>query len=75
MTSARILLADDHQMLVDALKNILEPRYEVVGTVGDGRALLEAADRLQPDIIVLDIAMPQLDGFEAGKKLKHTLPT
>ncbi|MGB7729349.1 MAG: response regulator transcription factor [Candidatus Acidiferrum sp.] len=67
-------MADDHQMLVDALKNILEPRYEVVGTVGDGRALLEAADRLQPDIIVLDIAMPQLDGFEAGKKLKHTLP-
>jgi|SRR5450432_920599 DNA-binding NarL/FixJ family response regulator len=74
MRRPRVLLADDHQMLVDALKGIVEPRCEVVGTVGDGRALLEAAERLQPDIVVLDIGMPQLNGLEAGRKLKHTLP-
>ena len=52
----RVLLADDHRLLADALKSILEPKYEVVGTVGDGRALLEAAEKLRPDVIVVDIA-------------------
>jgi DNA-binding NarL/FixJ family response regulator len=61
-------------MLVDALKRILEPRYEVVGTAKDGRALLEAAEKLQPEIIVLDIAMPQLNGLDAARQLKRTLP-
>ena len=70
----RVLLADDHRMLVDALKGILEPRCEVVGAVGDGRALLEAAAKLQPDIIVLDIAMPRLNGLDAARHLKRTLP-
>jgi DNA-binding NarL/FixJ family response regulator len=70
----RVLLADDHQMLADALRRVLEPRCEVVGAVGDGRALLEAAERLQPDIVVLDIAMPRLNGFDAGRKLKQSLP-
>lgn len=74
MRRPRVLLADDHQMLADALKRVLEPGCEVVGTVGDGRALLEAADRLQPDIVVLDIAMPHLNGFDAGRRLKQTLP-
>jgi DNA-binding NarL/FixJ family response regulator len=74
MTRPRVLLADDHQMLADALRGVVEPRCEVVGTVSDGRALLEAADRLQPDIVVLDIGMPLLNGFDAGRKLKHTLP-
>jgi DNA-binding NarL/FixJ family response regulator len=74
MRRPRVLLADDHQMLADALRGVIEPRCEVVGTVGDGRALLEAADRLQPDIVVLDIGMPHLNGFDAGRKLKHTLP-
>src|ERR1700744_1600876 len=74
MKRPRVLLADDHLMLADALRKVIEPRCEVVGTVGDGRALLEAADRLRPDIIVLDIGMPHLNGFDAGKKLKHTLP-
>jgi DNA-binding NarL/FixJ family response regulator len=73
MKHPRVLVADDHQMLADALRGIIEPRCEVVGTVGDGRALLEAAQRLQPDIVVLDIAMPHLNGFDAGRKLKHTL--
>jgi CheY-like chemotaxis protein len=55
MTRLRVLLADDHQMLADALKGVLEPRCEVVDTVRDGRALLEAAAKLHPDIVVLDI--------------------
>jgi DNA-binding NarL/FixJ family response regulator len=70
----RVLLADDHQMLADALKSVLEPRCEVVGTVGDGRALLEAAAKLQPDIVVLDIAMPELNGLDAARQLRRTLP-
>jgi len=70
----RVLLADDHQMLVDALKGILEPRCEVVGMVSDGRELLRAAPKLQPDIIVLDIAMPQLNGLDAARHLKPTMP-
>jgi DNA-binding NarL/FixJ family response regulator len=74
MKRPRVLLADDHLMLADALRKVIEPRCEVVGTVADGRALLEAADRLRPDIVVLDIGMPHLNGFDAGKKLKHTLP-
>jgi DNA-binding NarL/FixJ family response regulator len=75
-TSARprVLVADDHQMLVDALKRVLEPRCEVVGTVSDGRELLKAAARLQPDIIVLDIAMPQMNGLDAARHLKPAMP-
>jgi DNA-binding NarL/FixJ family response regulator len=61
-------------MLVDALKGILEPRCDVVGTVGDGRALLEVAAKLQPDIIVLDIAMPRLNGLDAARHLMRTMP-
>lgn len=74
MKRPRVLLADDHQMLADALRGVIEPRCEVVGVVSDGRALLEAADKLQPEIIVLDIGMPQLNGIDAGRKLKQNLP-
>jgi DNA-binding NarL/FixJ family response regulator len=70
----RILLADDHQMLLDALKGVLEPRCEVVGMVSDGRELLKAAAKLRPDIIVLDIAMPQLNGLDAARHLKPGMP-
>jgi DNA-binding NarL/FixJ family response regulator len=70
----RVLLADDHQMLADALKGVLEPRFEVVGTVGDGRSLVEAATKLQPDLVVVDIAMPQLNGLDAARQLKETFP-
>ncbi len=69
-----VLLADDHRMLLDALKKILEPRYEVVGTVGNGRALLALAVKLRPDIIVLDIAMPELNGLDAARRLKQIMP-
>ena len=74
MKRTRVLLADDHQMLADALKCVLEPGCEVVGTVSDGRALLEVAPRLLPDIIVLDIAMPQLNGLDAARQLKNFMP-
>jgi DNA-binding NarL/FixJ family response regulator len=74
MRRPRVLLADDHQMLVDALKSVLEPRCEVVGTVNNGRALLEAAPTLQPEVIVLDIAMPELNGLDAARHLNRSLP-
>jgi DNA-binding NarL/FixJ family response regulator len=71
----RILLADDHQLLLDALKGILEPQCQVVGLVTDGRSLLEVAEKLRPDIIVLDIAMPRLNGLDAARKLKQKMPS
>jgi DNA-binding NarL/FixJ family response regulator len=74
MKRPRVLLADDHQMLVDALKSVLEPRCEVVGTVNNGQALLEAALTLQPEVIVLDIAMPEMNGLTAALRLKHSVP-
>jgi DNA-binding NarL/FixJ family response regulator len=74
LSRPRVLLADDHQMLLDALKKVLEPRYEVVGTVSDGRELLKSAAKLQPDIVVLDIAMPQLNGLDAARHLKPAMP-
>jgi DNA-binding NarL/FixJ family response regulator len=61
-------------MLVDALKGILEPRCDVVGTVNNGRALLQAASTLQQEVIVLDTAMPQLKGLDAARQIKHTKP-
>jgi DNA-binding NarL/FixJ family response regulator len=74
MRRPRILLADDHQMLMDALKRVVEPRCEVVGTASDGRALLEAAAKLRPEVVVLDIAMPELNGLDAARHLKRTMP-
>lgn len=74
MKRSRVLLADDHKMLLDALESLLEPTYEVVGLVTDGRALLKAAEKLRPDVIVLDIAMPQLNGLDAGRQLKQSMP-
>jgi DNA-binding NarL/FixJ family response regulator len=62
-------------MLVDALKGLVEPRCEVVGSVTDGRALLKSAEKLQPDIIVLDVAMPELNGLDAGRQLKQKMPS
>lgn len=74
MSRKRVLLADDHLMLVEALRKVLEEEYDVVGSVGDGLALLKEAERLRPDIVVLDIAMPLLNGLDAGKQLKHNMP-
>ena len=74
MGRTRLLLADDHLMLVEALKKVLEVEYDVVGSVGDGLALLNAAERLRPDVVVLDIAMPLLNGLDAGRQLRNNLP-
>jgi DNA-binding NarL/FixJ family response regulator len=74
MKRPRVLLADDHQMLADALESVLKPRFEVVGKVSDGRTLLEAAARLQPDVVVLDIAMPRLNGLDAGRQINKAFP-
>ena len=70
MTRPRILMADDHAMLLDAFRALLEPEFDVVGTVTDGRMLLEAFSRLHPDVVLLDIAMPLLNGLDAGRQLK-----
>ncbi len=74
MKRARILLADDHRLLLEAFINLLEPEFEVVGTATDGRALLVAARELKPDVIVLDIAMPLLNGLGAAHRLKQMMP-
>jgi DNA-binding NarL/FixJ family response regulator len=68
---ARILIADDHVLVAEACKSLLEPEFEVVGMVADGRALLQAAADLRPDIIILDISMPQLNGLDAGEQVKQ----
>jgi DNA-binding NarL/FixJ family response regulator len=70
----RILLADDHQLLADACKGLLEPEFEVVAVVTDGRSLLEQAALLKPDVIVLDISMPHLNGLDASSALRHRFP-
>ena len=71
---ARLLIADDHTLLAEACKNLLEPEFDVVGIVDNGRALLQLASELKPEIVILDIAMPQLNGLDAGKQIKHLLP-
>jgi DNA-binding NarL/FixJ family response regulator len=70
MTRPRILLADDHTMLLDAFRALLEPEFEVVGTATDGRMLIEEFSRLKPDIVVIDVGMPLLNGLDAGRQLK-----
>jgi DNA-binding NarL/FixJ family response regulator len=72
--SARILIADDHKLVAELCKTLLETEFCVVGVVSDGRALLRAAAELKPDVIVLDIAMPILNGLDAGRQVKEALP-
>lgn len=70
----RLLLADDHAILLDSFRALLEPQYDIVGAVSDGQALLEAAERLRPDLIVVDISMPGLNGLDAAVRLRERLP-
>jgi DNA-binding NarL/FixJ family response regulator len=74
MKRPRVLLADDHRLLREAFSRLLEPGCDVVGTVADGRALLEAVPQLRPDIVVVDIAMPLLNGLDAARQLKRMMP-
>jgi DNA-binding NarL/FixJ family response regulator len=71
---SRILIADDHNLVAELCKQLLETEFEVVGVVGDGRALLRAVSELKPDVIVVDIAMPILNGLDAGRQVKQMLP-
>lgn len=70
MARPRILLADDHVLLLDAFKALLTPEFDVVGTVTDGRMVLETCSKLLPDVVVLDITMPLLNGLDAGRQLR-----
>ncbi len=74
MTKPRILMADDHSIVLAGLLKLVESEGEVVGTVEDGRALVEEAQRLRPDIILLDISMPLLNGLEAARQLAKLVP-
>ena len=71
---ARLLLADDHTLVAEACKRLLEPEFDVIGIVNDGRALMHAAAELKPQIVIIDIAMPLLNGLDAGEQVKHALP-
>jgi len=71
---ARVFLADDHSLLLEAFSSLLEPKYEVVGSAMDGREMLTKVKNTNPDVVVLDIAMPNLNGFDAGEKLKKLIP-
>jgi len=74
MNRPRILLADDHPMIFEGIRAVLAPQFEIVGTVGDGLALVEAALRLKPDLIVADVTMPLLNGIDAAIQIKKRLP-
>ena len=70
MSRARVLIADDHQILAEGVRGLLEPEFEVVGVVADGRELIAAAKEHRPDVIVADITMPSLNGIEAAVQLR-----
>ncbi len=74
MKRPRLLLADDHPIVIAGLRDVLEPQFEIVGTAGDGRSLVDMAPLLKPDVILLDISMPLLNGLTAARQLKKQLP-
>ncbi len=73
-SSPSLLLADDHAVFLDALRSLLEKTYDVIGSVTDGRALVAEAIRLKPDVIIVDIGMPLLNGFDAACRIRQQLP-
>jgi DNA-binding NarL/FixJ family response regulator len=74
LAKPRLLLADDHTLVVEAFKKLLEPEFNVVATVSDGHSLLRSAAALQPDVVLVDLSMPLLNGLEAGRQLKAASP-
>ena len=74
MTRPRVVLADDHTLLLEAFEKLLSEECDIVGTASDGRALLEVAEQVHPDVAVLDVAMPVLNGIDAARRLKQTMP-
>ncbi len=71
MSAMRILLAEDHPEMAEALQNILAAEFALIRTVGDGRSLVEAAKRLEPDLIIADVSMPLLSGLDAARQVKE----
>jgi DNA-binding NarL/FixJ family response regulator len=71
MNRKRILLADDHVEMLDEVRALLDEEYEIIGAVQDGRQLVEAAQELNPDLIVSDISMPEMTGFEAAARIRE----
>jgi DNA-binding NarL/FixJ family response regulator len=74
MKLTKILLADDHKIVLEGLKRVLESDYDLVGTVEDGRSLVSQAEKLRPDVIIVDISMPLLNGIEAIRQIKKIDP-
>lgn len=74
MAKPRLMLAEDHTMVAEALVKLLADRYDVVRIVGDGMALLKEAPELTPHVVILDLGLPRLNGMEAGRQLKKLLP-
>lgn len=74
MKHARILLADDHSLIISGIRGLLESRYEIVGSADNGKSLIEAALRSAPDIVILDVSMPILNGIEAAREIRGVLP-
>lgn len=75
MERTRVILADDHTLILEAFQKLLEPEFEVVGTVTNGHALVSACRDLRPDVVVLDISMPILNGLDGARQVKQLLPT
>ena len=75
MLRPKILLADDHPMVLDGVAKLLEEHFDVVGKVEDGRTLIDVAKQLKPDVVIMDISMPLLNGFEAARQLRKLTPT
>jgi DNA-binding NarL/FixJ family response regulator len=71
---SRVLIADDHTLVAELCKKLLETEFDVVGTVSDGHALVRAAGEFKPDVVVVDVAMPILNGLDAGQQVKQMLP-
>lgn len=74
MKQVRILLVDDHAILVESLKKLLESEFDIVGCAGDGRTMIDMALEFQPDVVLLDVTLPVLNGLEAARRLKKKLP-
>jgi DNA-binding NarL/FixJ family response regulator len=74
MSRTKVMLVDDHTLLLEALKGLLEPEFDVVGAVADGRAALATAQKVKPDVVVLDIAMPLLNGLDAARRFREMSP-
>jgi DNA-binding NarL/FixJ family response regulator len=71
----RVLLGDDHALILDGIRASLQVQFDIVGQATDGKALVQAAERLRPDLVILDISMPLLNGFESARQIREILPS